>query len=664
MSDTTAHHLTAEQIRRLETQGCRAQDWSKVLAAQPLDTDRLQQVRFSGEVTLGRFEKTIRLFGGVELRAGIANATIHNCRIGNNAFINNIENYIANYDIEDDVLIDHVSLLAVEGESTFGNGVEVAVINEMGGREIPIYDGLSSHVGYLLALYRHRPVLIEKLRTMIARYVESVRSARGRIGAGTRLSNCKLLTNIRVGPCAVIEGASLLDNGSINSCPEDPARIGVNVIARDFILSSGSEVGDNSILAHCFVGQGTQLSKQYSAENSVFFANCGGFHGEACSIFAGPYTVTHHKSTLLIAGIYSFLNAGSGSNQSNHMYKLGPCHQGVVERGSKTTSDSYMLWPAKVGPFTMVMGRHYGNSDTSNLPYSYLIESEDESVCIPGVNLRSVGTVRDSRKWPKRDRRKDPRKLDFIIFNLLTPFTVQKMINGRKLLAELRETSGRTSQHFYFNGVKIKRSSLENGIEFYRLGTVRFLGNLFVQHIRQNNFTTMQQLRDSLVRRTPDGSETWLDLAGLLAPHEVIERLLAEIESGAVNSEAAVQDHLRGIYERYEDYQWTWVLGAIERHLGKTTDQFTAEDVIGLIHEWIGAVEKLDRMRREDACKEFGLTSRIGFGIDGNETERDLDFEAIRGTDTNNSFIQELDAKLKAKKKTVQELFARLEHFS
>ena len=53
--------------------------------------------------------------------------------------------------------------------------------------------------------------------------------------------------------------------------------------------------------------------------------------------------MTHHKSTLLIAGLFSFMNAGSGSNQSNHMYKLGPIHQGILERGAKTSSDSYIL---------------------------------------------------------------------------------------------------------------------------------------------------------------------------------------------------------------------------------------------------------------------------------------------------------------------------------
>ena len=51
------------------------------------------------------------------------------------------------------------------------------------------------------------------------------------------------------------------------------------------------------------------------------------------------------------------------------MYKLGPIHQGTMERGAKTTSDSYILWPARVGTFSLVMGRHVNHADTSNLPF-------------------------------------------------------------------------------------------------------------------------------------------------------------------------------------------------------------------------------------------------------------------------------------------------------
>ncbi|MFC1783281.1 DUF4954 family protein [Planctomycetota bacterium] len=653
--------LTDDQIAVLTDQGCTAEDWILLRVTEGFDASRVKNTHFTGSISIGRLDKKVTLFGGIERDTGIYNATIHNCLIGDNVFINNVENYIANYHIEDDVIIDHVALLAVEGESSFGNGTEIAVINEVGGREIPIYDQLTSQIAYILALYRHDQKLIDRLKKMIAQYVASVTSSVGLINRGVKIINCGTLKNIRVGPCAVLDGVSRLDNGSINSCPGDPSFVGTNVIAHSFILCSGAKVSDNSIISHCFVGQGTELSKQYSAENSVFFANCGGFHGEACSVFAGPYTVTHHKSTLLIAGLYSFLNAGSGSNQSNHMYKLGPVHQGIVERGSKTTSDSYMLWPAKVGAFTLVMGRHYSNSDTSDLPFSYLIESKDESLLVPGVNLRSVGTVRDSKKWPKRDQRQDPHKLDLITFNLLTPYTVQKMINGQKILQQLKETSGLTCQNYYYNGVKIKRSSLENGINFYQLGIDRYLGNIMINRLRQSNFSGIQDLNTVFAVETDVGRGCWLDLAGMITAEVAIKDLLTEIAQGSVDSLDQVSGRLQGIHDNFQTYEWAWVANVLEQNYGKPIQQFTASDVIAVIQKWISAVEKMDNVRCSDARKEFGVTARIGFGVDGAVAERDADFMALRGSAQDNSFINELQQRLTQKKKTAAELTEKLQ---
>jgi len=202
------------------------------------------------------------------------------------------------------------------------------------------------------------------------------------------------------------------------------------------------------------------------------------------------------------------------------MYKLGPTHQGIVERGSKTASDSYILWPAKVGAFTVVMGRHYRNSDTSDLPFSYLIEHEDESILVPGVNLRSVGTVRDARKWPKRDRRKDPRKLDYINFKLLSPYTIQKMLKGCELLRNLEATSGETSEYFTYHSVRIKNSSLDRGINFYQIGIDKFLGNCLIKRLEDKQFKNVDELRAALSPETNVGTGKWVDLAGLFAPQE------------------------------------------------------------------------------------------------------------------------------------------------
>jgi len=658
---TKLRALSAEETDLLTGQGCSCEDWSKVRVAEGFDAKRIKTTCFSGEVTVGVFNKQVTFEGGLSKPTGITNATIHNCRIGNNVYINQVKSFIANYVIEDEVIIENVDMLVVEKESSFGNGTEVAVINEAGGREIPIYDELSAQIAYIIALYRHRPKVIDKLKEMIAGYVKSVTSSMGILGKGAKLINCRIIKNVRVGPAAVIEASSRLENGSVNSCPEDPVYIGPGVFAEDFIASSGSIITDGAIIHKCFVGQGTELAKEYSAENSVFFANCGGFHGEACSIFAGPYTVTHHKSTLLIAGLFSFLNAGSGTNQSNHMYKLGPAHQGIVERGSKTASDSYMLWPAKVGAFTVVMGRHYRNSDTSDLPFSYLIEHEDESVLIPGVNLRSVGTVRDARKWPKRDKRKVARKFDLINFKLLSPFTVQKMLNGCELLSNLKATSGETSDYFTYHSVKIKNVSLDRGIRLYQIGIDKFLGNCLIKHLEGKNFRSVRELREALKPQTDTGPGKWIDLAGMFAPEEAVSRMLDGIENGNIGTLDEVNRAFRTIDEQYPLYEWSWAVNILQRRLGKNIDLIEANDIIEMAADWKGAVVELDHKLYEDAKKEFAATAQIGYGIDGDESARQADFAQVRGTYETNSFVEDIQHHIEEKTKLGNELIGRMQ---
>ena len=623
--------------------------------------DRVRETHFSGDVRLGVFEKEVSFFGGLLRPAGINHATIHNCTIGDNVYIGAVHNHIANYVIEDEAVIDNVDLLAVEGESSFGNGTPIAVVNEAGGREIPIYDHLSAHTAYILAFYRHRPTVIEKLKAMIEGYTASVRSHMGLVGKGARISNSRLVKNVKIGPAATIEGVNRLEDGSINSCTEDPVHIGPGVYAEHFITCSGSDISDGTIVCDCFIGQGCVLGKHYSAENSVFFANCGGFHGEACSIFAGPYTVTHHKSTLLIAGLFSFLNAGSGTNQSNHRYKLGPVHQGVVERGSKTGSDSYMLWPAKVGAFTVVMGRHYRNSDTSNLPFSYLIEHEDESVLAPGVNLRSVGTVRDARKWPRRDRRKDPKKLDYINFKLLSPYTIQKMINGRDLLRRLKTAAGPTSDYFIYHSVKIPRHSLERGVDLYQLGIDKFIGNCLIQRLKDRQVQATHDLHAALQPETQIGVGTWIDLGGMLAPEVTIHELLDDIENGKVDSLESLDGRFASIHENYPAYEWAWTADVLQKQLNKRIEEMTADDVIDMTNRWKKAVTDLDHLLYADAKKEFATTVQTGFGVDGDEQAKHSDFAAVRGTFENDGFVAEILKHIAAKTELGDELLGRIE---
>ena len=607
--------------------------------AQAFEPQYVRNAHFSGHNRLGVFRREIELPGGLTIHSGIYNATLHNCEVGDDAHLYNIHNYIANYHIGSNTCIENVNAIVVDGRTKFGNGVRVPVMNEGGGREIPIFNELSASLAYILTLYRHRPKMIREVERLIDAYADAQASDHGYIGDHVRILNCGSIKNVRIGDYAELSGVSRLKNGTINSNEAAPVRITSGVKCTDFIIASGVEIGDSTLVDKCFVGQGCIFDKHYSAGESLFFSNCQGMHGEACAIFAGPYTVTHHKSTLLIAGMFSFLNAGSGSNQSNHMYKLGPIHQGIAERGAKTTSDSYLLWPSKVGAFSLVMGRHTHHADTSDLPFSYLIENNSESYLVPGANLRTVGTIRDAQKWPKRDNRKDPHKLDQINFNLLSPYTVQKMWKGREVLNELQALSGENTEVYGYKNCKIRNSSLRHGRDLYTIGIQKFLGNSLISRLEKKHWTTMEELRAALQPDSQTGLGVWVDLAGLIAPRSEVSVLMDDIENGALTLDG-IRTRLDRIHANYYSYEWTWALEKLEQVWGCPLAEVTLEQIKETVTEWQDAVVKLDHMVYDDARKEFDLNSHTGFGADGDREQAAADFEEVRGSFESNSFVK------------------------
>lgn len=629
---TNYRKLTSAEIGILESQMCRAEDWNQVEVAEGFLPETVRHTRFSGNVRLGVFSKVFSLPGGIKKHSGISFATLHNVTVGDDCYIEHIKNYMANYEVGPGTFIDNVDIILTDGVSSFGNGVEVSVLSETGGREVMIFDGLTAQTAYIMALYRHRPEMVARLRKMIGEYVEKVSSSMGKIGSNAVIVNSGYIKNVNVGDYCEIEGASRLKNGSINSNREAPAHVGAGVIGDDFIISSGSNVEDGVTFSRCFIGQACHLGHNYSATDSLFFSNCQGENGEACSIFAGPFTVTHHKSTLLIAGMFSFMNAGSGSNQSNHMYKLGPIHQGTMERGAKTASDSYILWPAKVGAFSLVMGRHISHQDTSDLPFSYLIEQQNTTFIMPGANLKSVGTIRDAKKWPLRDKRTDPNRLDQVNYNLLSPYTIQKMLNGISILKELQSLSGSNSDTFTYQSGTIKKSSLMNGLKYYGLAIDKFLGNSLITRIMNSKFENIGELREAFVPKSAYGDGDWADLSGLIAPKAAITVLLDDIQSGVVTDVVTVNDRFAHMHRMYYDYEWRWAYRIIQEYYGVDFSTVTAETLAGLVNRWKESVVGLDKMIYEDARKEFSLSMMTGFGADGDEAQRKEDFMQVRGS--------------------------------
>ena len=631
--------LTDTEIGELEARGCRCESWPGVQVAEPFDADRFQRVRFSGTVRIGTLGGAATFAGGLTRPAGICDSAIHNCTIGDDVCISGVGN-LSNYAIADGVVIVNVGTLAVDGETAFGNGTEIEILNEGGGRPLRIFDRLSAQVAYLTVLYRHDAAMIERLEGLVDAYVATKRSTTGRIDAGSRIENCTSIVNVNVGPCVEIAGALTLREGTIVGCESAPTVVGAGVVADDFIILSGSRVEGAAILAHCFVGQGVRIGKQFSAENSAFFANCEGFHGEACSVFAGPYTVTHHKSTLIIAGLFSFYNAGSATNQSNHMYKLGPLHQGILMRGAKTSSSSYALWPSLVGPFNVVVGKHMANFDTATLPFSYVNAVEERTTVVPGMNLFTVGTRRDSAKWPARDRRKDPDRLDLINFDLFSPYIVKLTVEGIDDLKNLYATTPRDKNAVLYKGAWIARVLLRKGAKQYDMVVRIFLGECLVGLLESCD--DVDEARRRLADLASTDLTAWADLAGMLAPVPAVEALCKALADGDVASVENLQARLGEIHAGYDENKLRWCAALLANREGIDAGAVTDEQLAKIVTDWRDAAVKLNTLILLDAAKEFDPVSKIGFGIDGGTDVIDRDFLAVRGTFEANAFTRDL----------------------
>jgi len=652
--------LTTTEIAALQQRGCTSTDWSRIVVEQPFNPLSYRNVHFSGDIELGSTCGKFTLEGGLEVHPGIEEATLHNVSVGRNVYIRRISNYISGYRIDDCAFIENVDRLVTRAGATFGVGTAVSVLNETGGREVPIYPRLSAQLAYIMAMYRHNPRLTERLASLAAAERERARSDRGTVGTHATILNSGGITDVNIGAYAHIEGASKLTNGTIAGSEQDPVHVGTNVMASDFILASGAMVDDGVVLVHVFVGQGTRVTHLFSAHDSLFFANCSLENGEACAIFGGPYTVSMHKSSLLIAGMYSFLNAGSGSNQSNHMYKLGPIHQGIVERGSKTTSDSYILWPAKVGAFSLVMGRHVQHPDTSRLPFSYMIENKGRTYLVPGVNLKSVGSIRDAQKWPKRDRRRDPDRLDLINFNLLSPYTVGKMLDGSRLLCELRDVAGVTAERYSYQAMTIESRALSKGLGYYAMAIDKFMGNSIIQRLEGITSGDTEAIRSNLRPTNPAGAGEWVDIAGMFAPKSEISALISDIIEERITTLDEIESRFRQLHAQYYDMEWTWVAEHFADWWGKNIDKVTADDIIAIVERWRMSVVKLDNMLYDDARKEFSLTSKVGFGVDGTESRQERDFEQVRGVFESDPFVTMVLDHIRTKTLLGQNLVERL----
>lgn len=536
--------LTEEEITQLEAQGCHANDWTAVSVAEEFDAAWVRGVNFYGDVNLGVFNKNIEVDEGFLVHSGISDATLKDVTIGDNCLIAHIGSYINNCDIGEECCLMNVGCIATTPGANYGEGNLVAVLNEGGSGNVMLFGGLTSQLAALMVRHANDTAFMQAIRRMVRDDTGMRRPERSQMGYRVKITNTAELTNVVVSDDCEIAGACRVSDCTILSTPDAATYIGNGVCMDNTIVQAGSSILDGAKVDNCFVGEACHIGKGATAESSLFFANSWIDNGETCAAFCGPFSVSHHKSTLLIGGEFSFYNAGSATNFSNHAYKMGPLHWGTLERGCKTASGGHVLWPARIGAFSMIMGKVANHPKLTSLPFSYVFGQSDGTYVVPGRNLSTVGTWRDTTKWPKRDMRPYAGRDSLVNFDWLNPRVVLECIRGRKILGDLKAQQGEAASYNY-EGCVIRHESLIHGIKAYDMAIRMYIGQSLAEH-------------DTTLPESSTGTGQWNDLSGLLIPDSEEERIVDDIKSGQLADTMAVARRMEKAHAMYKEWKWNF----------------------------------------------------------------------------------------------------------
>lgn len=238
------------------------------------------------------------------------------------------------------------------------------------------------------------------------------------------------------------------------------------------------------------------------------------------------------------------------------MYKLGPVHWGIMERGVKTSSDSYLMLGAKIGAFSLLMGQHKTHPDSSQFPFSYLFgDDRGATVVVPAVMLRSCGLMRDEKKWPTRDRRLK-RKLplhDRIVFDVLNPLTVDKMLSAWDVIENLLQRPADDDRYIRYRGMKFTRASLERAKYLYALAVYKYLD----LHTDEKGFMAPVCM---------DTPEEWIDVAGLPMTRSYLQKAM---QAESVNEMEMI---FTEALQNYKELEIQWIGCRFPERLHKPKD--------------------------------------------------------------------------------------------
>lgn len=167
-----------------------------------------------------------------------------------------------------------------------------------------------------------------------------------------------------------------------------------------------------------------------------------------------------------------------------------------------------------------------------------------------------------------------------------------------------------------------------------------YIGQEIIKHIEGiDTNSSLAEIRKKFKTNDKAGTGKWIEICGLFSPASAIEELIDAVKSGLIKSITDLNEKLINIHQNYDKYAWVWCLELVSRQVGTELENITVEALLQIITDYKTNAVKFNNMILKDAEKEFDSGSKLGFGIDGDQNTRDMDFQSVRGAYPDNKFV-------------------------
>lgn len=290
--------LSPEQIRALEAGGSSSSDWSRIRVSPNFKPEFVKASRLEGDVYLGEFGSPVAVGQGLTLQGGVYNSTVIDSAVDDGSLVMNVRLLARAVVLAGAALLDVGELTGLP-RSRFACGFALRLGSELGGREVPVYPEISADVAWKIARYRSDERMQSGYSQAVKAYAQAVTCELAVVSPKARVMHVPCARGVYLGPGALIDGASLLEECAILSTDGEPSEVSSGAIVRRSVVQWGSRVTSGAIVDESAVLERSSVGERARVRQSILGPCASVEMGEMASSLAGPLTAMHHQSLLI-----------------------------------------------------------------------------------------------------------------------------------------------------------------------------------------------------------------------------------------------------------------------------------------------------------------------------------------------------------------------------